>query len=59
MNTRNCMYGECVLEELKPKIRRKLELVRRGGQMFRIEEGYEEALLAVISMIHRIEKRYE
>lgn len=44
-------------KDLKIKIRKKLELVRKGTPMSRREEGYEEALLAVLSMIHEIEKR--
>lgn len=45
--------------DLKVKIRKKLELVRKCAPMSRREEGYEEALLAVLSMIHELEKRSE
>lgn len=42
---------------LDEKIRRKLSNVRRGGgQMTKREEGYEEALLCVLSMIHNLKK---
>ena len=41
---------------LKDKVRRKLKLIKKGAPMSRREEGYEAALLAVLSMIHELEK---
>lgn len=48
-----------VLEELQCKVRNKIANVRRSGQMSRREEGYEEAMLCVMSMIHSMKKRYK
>ena len=47
------MAWEC----LKDKVRRKLNLIRKGAPMSRKEEGYEAALLAVLSMIHELKVR--
>lgn len=47
------MFTDC----LKNKIRKKLERTRKGGPMSRREEGYEEALLVVLSMIHELENK--
>lgn len=52
------MYDIVTLNTLQDKVKRKLSLVRRGGYMSKREEGYEEALLQVLSMIHEL-KRYE
>lgn len=41
------------------KVRKNMEWVRKGGPMGRREKGYEEALLAVLNMIHEIESRRE
>lgn len=49
------MAWEC----LKDKVRRKLNLIRKGAPMSRKEEGYEAALLAVLSMIHELKSEEE
>lgn len=46
-------------ERLKGKVRRKLDLIKKGAPMSRREEGYEAALLAVLSMIHELKSEEE
>lgn len=65
--SRECVELRRELQELKErntareclenKIRGKLNLIRKGAPMSRKEEGYEAALLAVLSMIHELKRK--
>lgn len=46
------------LDELQQNVRKKVERVR-SGPISRREEGYEEAMLRVMSMIHNMKERYK